>query len=166
MHSNIWTAIFLTSLPAGLILFVGLLQWAIRRKFPKLTILIAAIFALIPLSFVIGQLRSQKKEMSKRQGIYRVVQSDKIEELCSTSNADSLQLTLLRSGAYSFNVKPCFADRKEGKWKWQDDLVGTYAVFEIKISNYAYLHFDEKDTLRLIKEGRNYLTFAKQDIKE
>lgn len=104
--------------------------------------------------------------MNKRQGIYTVIESDKIPELCNSTNVDSLQLTLLKSGIYSFNFKPCFANKKEGKWKWQDDMVGAYAVFDLEISNYAYLHFDDKDTLRLIKEGRNYLTFAKQPLQK
>lgn len=166
MHNNIWATLLLTSVPAGLILLIGFLQWLKKRKFPKKTILLAVIFAFMPLTFVIGHILSKKKEMSKREGVYSVVHYDKTEELCKIPNVENLQLVLLKSGKYSFNVKPCFANKKEGKWKWQDDMVGTYAVFDIEINNNAYLRFDDKDTLRLIKEGRNYLTFAKQQLQK
>ena len=45
-------------------------------------------------------------------------------------------------------------------------MVGAYVVFEIEITNHAYLHFDDRDTLRLIYEGKNYLSFARQDIRK
>lgn len=166
MHNNTWATVYLISAPAGLALLAGLLQWVTSRKFPKKTIILTVILALIPLSFIIWHSSSEKKEMSKRQGIYIVIQSGNIQELCSNSNADSLQLTLFKSGTYSFNNKPCFADRQSGKWKWQDDMVGNYAVFDIKINNDAYLHFDENDTLRLIREGKNYLSFTKKEIEK
>ena len=162
MHSNIWATFYLFSIPAGLSLLVGLLQWIIKRRLPRKTLILALILAVIPIAFIMGHIRSEKKEMIKRQGVYKVIKSNNMQELCSTVNVEGLQLTLLKSGIYSFNIKPCFADKSEGKWKWQDDLVGTYAVFDIKINKHAYFHFDDKDSLHLIRDGRKFLSFAKQ----
>lgn len=43
----------------------------------------------------------------------------------------------------------------------EDNMVNLYAIFDIKINNDAYLRFDNTDTLRLTKKGRNYLTFKR-----
>ena len=90
-----------------------------------------------------------------------MVRQQNLDELCQNTKVDTLRLTLKKTGEYSFNYQPCFADRKNGKWQWTDDMVGAYIEFDMNINNYAYFYFDDTDTLRLIKDGRTYLTLVK-----
>ena len=154
MHSNIGAAFYLAPVPAGLTLLIALIVGLIKRKFPKGTIIFGLVLLIIPFSFLFRHISSEKKEMRKKQGVYRVLRMENIEKLCSPGSVDGLQLTLHKSGNYSFNFKPCFADSKAGKWKWQDDMVGSNAVFDLRLNTHAYLYFDHNDTLRLIKGGR------------
>jgi hypothetical protein len=166
MHSNILSTVYLLSVPAGLTLIVGAFRWALNGRLPKKTFILALIFCLLPGLFLGSHIYSEKKQMRRLQGVYKVISTDSLQEICNPSNIKGLELTLHKSGKYSFNRKPCFADRQEGQWKWQDDMMGAYCVFDLKISNGAYLHFDISDTLTLRKEGKDHVTFGKQNLQK
>jgi hypothetical protein len=164
MHGNVWATLYGTLVPSVLIFLIAGALWLKRKKTAIVATIGGMLFLFLPASFLISHLSDKKREMKKREGIYSVYRQHNLEELCPDGKADSLLLTLKRNGEYSFNFKPCFADRQTGKWIWTDDMVGTYAKFEINIRNSAYFDFNEGDTLRLVNGNKTYLTFARKPL--
>jgi hypothetical protein len=134
-----------------------------KKRLVKFFFFVGLGLLFFPISFLFGHFSSEAKEMKKRTGTYILTESKDAEILCDDNNFDSLKLTLNSNGTFRFNYKPCFADRINGNWKWKDNLVHTYTVFD-KINDSLYLHFpsDEViDTIKLVKYQKTCMTFTR-----
>lgn len=163
MHSNVWLYFFLLLIPTILFILIGVFLW---RKHARLSYIFLAIgigFLYNPFSFLVKHSSYQKRIVREKQGRYEVAAHD-INELCKDANIDELVLTLDSSGNFSFNFKPCFVNKGNGKWRWQDDLVGAYPVFELEYAKDSYFKFTANDTLCLVGNGHKpYIVLVKRD---
>jgi len=157
----IWIEFLLGMILSVLFISIGfILRYnKIRYSFPLFVI--GFILALCQIISIVHYLYTKHKEMSKVQGIYKVIKVENFDELCLGVSVDTLILTLNNYGHYTFNFKPCFAETKEGSWKWQDDMVGTYFIFDANLKNSAYLNFDDKGVLKVKRDDKDYLIFEK-----
>ncbi len=70
MHNNTWVTLLLISIPAALVLLIGLFQ-SIRKKKPaRMVFIFGGVLLLIPIIFIIGNIISKRKEMEKTRTIY------------------------------------------------------------------------------------------------
>jgi hypothetical protein len=163
MHSNLWATFYLTLVPTGFFLFIGVILWVTKKRFAKAFLFIGLALLFFPIVFIVGHFNSVGREMNLRAGTYIVTRQENTSSLCGDMTFDSLKLTLNKDGRFYFNYKPCFTDKLSGQWKWYEDLVTTGTTFD-KINDSLYLYFptdDIIDTIVLTKYQTSYLTFSK-----
>jgi len=165
MHSNVWLYFFLLLIPTIFLILIGTVLWRKRARLSYIFLAIGIGFLYSPLSFLIEHASYQKQMVREKQGRYEVIVHD-LSKLCEDVNIDELVLTLDSNGNFSFNFRPCFVDREKGKWKWQDDLVGAYPVFELEYVKGSYFEFTAKDTLCLVGNGHKpYIIMVKRELE-
>ena len=163
MHSNLWATLYLTLVPTGMFLLIGVILRLTKRRFAKAFLLIGLVLLFFPIAFIVGHFTSVRNEMRLRAGTYIVARQENSNNLCGDITFDSLKLTLNKNGEFYFNYKPCFTDNLKGQWKWYEDMVTTGTTFD-KINDSLYLYFpsdDITDSIVLTKYQTIYLTFAK-----
>ncbi len=129
-----WFQLYVSMVPFGLFVVVGLILWPVWGKFPLKFFLWSSSLLFLPAMFVVGHFYSISKEMKQRAGTYSVVMDNHENKLCGEANFDSLTLTLYKKGSFRFNYKPCFTENIEGSWECKSDPGGYYTRFD-KVSD-------------------------------
>lgn len=164
MHSNLWAVLYVTLVPSGILLLLFLLLRLTNGKFYRVLLYTALFLLFFPMAFLVQTFTEVSKQMKLREGKYVVTRQENVDMLCGSTRFDSLTLTLDKEGRFSFNYKPCFADKTGGHWDWEDNMVGSFTTFEqISDSLSLYYPIDRiSDTLILKSDKTTYLLFTKK----
>ena len=154
MHPNIVAIIWLSALPLIVTLIVLLLLWAIRKKFPRKTLIVAGFMALWPAFMIVNHYWRIYREMSEMAGVYYVVYAYDQNGVHLPEHMD-IELFLDASGTYTFNNLPCGTGSESGNWKWSTDLIRMDISFSKR--DHCGVHFNYSSQRgRLIFSTRGY----------
>jgi hypothetical protein len=161
MHPNVYATAALVAVPAIVLFIITCIVIVIKKRWHLPLLIATAICAVFPVVFPVSHYLREKNKMKELAGTYKAIRFNALDNLCPSDADSSLYIVLSGNGTWSFDHKPCFADRQSGIWKWTDDLVGTFANFDARIEGSAYLKFDKNDVLHLVDSGNDLITFSK-----